>query len=525
MKKALILFGVAMVFCGWKAVAQTPTFSDNIAAIVYSNCTKCHREGGIGPFKLESYQDVMNNGLAIKAAVTAGYMPPWPPDTTYSRFSHERTINSQQINDIATWVDAGMPEGNPSNAPQPPTFSNASELSQTPSVTHRIPTYTITSAQDDYRAFVIQNPATVDQAITEVEFMPGNRKIVHHILMYYDTTEICKQLDDSDPLPGYTAFGGIGNSNAKQVGGWVPGAGPLKLPTNFGMPSYAHGYYVIQIHYAPGSAGMKDSTQFNLVYKPITPTMREVYQLPILNHFTSLSNGPLFVAANQKKKFLENFQLPFPISVLGITPHMHLIGRDKTVWAKKPGQDTLKLIRIKDWNFNWQGQYNFRKMLTLSAGTLIHSESNYDNTASNPYNPNDPPQNVTAGESTVNEMMMTFFAFVSYSPGDENIILDSTLVLEKKGKVVHTELGWRLFPNPTKNELFIVRELLEDGLQPSTIEIMDALGRTVRKSTLNSDVEYLSGTYKLDVSSLRTGVYKTIITSGSKKQIRSFVKE
>ena len=253
--------------------------------------------------------------------------------------------------------------------------------------------------------------------------------------------------------------------------------------------------------------------------------MREVFQLPILNHFISLSNGPLALAPNQKKKFLENYMLPIPISVLSVAPHMHLIGRDKTVWAKKPGQDTIKIIRVKDWNFNWQGLYGFRKLLTLTAGTLLHSESNYDNTSDNPYNPNDPPQTIVAGESTVNEMMMTYFTFVSYQPGDENLILDSTQILSKKRNGNTNDLGWKLYPNPAKNELFIVRGSIENGLQASHLEIVDAMGRIVKKANLNSEMEYLSGTYQLDISGLKSGIYKAVISSGSKKQVRSFVRE
>lgn len=220
-----MFWGIAL-----KSMAQVPTFSENIASIFYNNCTTCHRTGGIGPFALEGYGDVVNNALAIKTAVVSGAMPPWPPDTTYWRgFPHERVLTQLQISQIVNWVDGNMPQGNPANEPPVPVFSSSSQLSQTPSATYRIPTYTITSNQDDYQ-FVIPNLSGMTQAVTEVEFIPANKSIVHHILVYYDTSGICQQLDDADPLPGYQAFGGIGNSNAKQIAGWVPGSPPSGCP-------------------------------------------------------------------------------------------------------------------------------------------------------------------------------------------------------------------------------------------------------------------------------------------------------
>ena len=492
--------------------AQTPTFSENIATILYSNCTSCHRSGGIGPFELQSFSDAVNNAQAIKTAITSGAMPPWPPDTTYSRFAHERTLTQQQIAQIVSWVDGNTPQGNPASEPAVPVFSTNSQLSQPASATYTIPTYTVTSNQDDYRAFVLPNLSTITQAVTEIEFMPANKSIVHHILVYYDTSGICQQLDDADPLPGYTAFGGIGNGNAKQIGGWVPGSPAVKLPGNFGMPAYKNGKYVMQIHYAPGSAGQKDSTRFSVVYKPITPTMREVYQVPILNHLTNLTNGPLYLLPNQKKKFIESQGLPIPISVLGITPHMHLIGRDKKVFAIKPGAtDTTRIIRIKDWNFNWQGQYMFKKLMLLPMGTLLRSESVYDNTADNPYNPSSPPVAVSAGESTLNEMMLTYFMFVTTHPGDEGIILDSTGMFTSVLPRKQTADDWNVYPNPAHDALFVVRQTIEEGLQTTKIEVVDALGRTVQMQGLIATGDPFPGSHRISIGHLPKGLYSVRI--------------
>lgn len=487
--------------------STVPTFSEKVATILYKNCTVCHRSGGIGPFTLENYSDAQSNGLAIKSAVQSGYMPPWPPDTSYSNFSHERVLSQQQIQDLVAWVDGGMPEGNPALTPAVPVFPGLSELSQAPSARYQMPAYTITSNQDDYRAFVIPSLLDSSKAVTEIQFFPGNKQIVHHILLFYDTSGICQGLDDADPLPGYSAFGGIGITLPKQVGGWVPGSPALKLPFPFGIPAYKNGKYVMQVHYAPGSAGQIDSTAFELIYKPIVPGMREVFQIPILNHFTSLTNGPLLLQPNQKKTFVEVQSMPIPISVLGLTPHMHLIGRNKTVYGIN-GADTMKLIRIRDWNFNWQGQYMYPKLKVLPAGTVLRAISEYDNTVNNPFNPSDPPIQVSAGESTLEEMMMTFFMFVPYMEGDEEVILDSSQLLTNTPKLTQkARPEWRLFPNPVGERLFLLPDI-RSSLAPVRARIWSAQGKLLKELVLQPGDLQRFGVYELDVKDFSTGIYR-----------------
>jgi hypothetical protein len=528
MKKTIpfLIFAVCLMFSHWASgQSGTPTFSETIAPILYKNCTVCHRTGGIGPFEIESYADAQNNGLAIRTAVQSGYMPPWPPDTTYSRFSHQRVLGQQQIADIVAWVDGGMPQGNPSLEPPLPVFSGNSELSQPASARYRMPAYTVTSDEDDYRAFVIPNLSPSTQAVTEIQFYPGNKQIVHHILLYYDTTGICQQLDNADPLPGYSAFGGIGTQQPKQMGAWVPGSPALLLPSNFGMPAYQGGKFVMQVHYAPGSAGLVDTTAFELVYKPITSSMREVFQIPILNHFTSLANGPLTLLPNQKKVFVESQILPIPISVLGVTPHMHLIGRNKKVYALKPlSTDTVRIVRIPDWNFNWQGQYMYPRPLVLPAGTTLRSESLYDNTSQNPFNPSNPPQAVFAGESTLDEMMMTYFMFVPYQSGDENLVLDSGVVTSVAPVFRNKdEIGWTLCPNPSLGDFFLVPGI-KASLEPAFYEVVDARGKKVFSGKLEGGSPVWGVAHRIPSQSWKAGLYQVRIIQKSGSATFSFLK-
>ncbi|MCS7073167.1 MAG: cytochrome c, partial [Bacteroidia bacterium] len=208
-----LLFGY-FLFCT-AVSAQTPTWSEDVASIVYSKCSSCHHTGGIAPFSLMNYQEAQDNALGILNAVSSRYMPPWPPDPTYRRYAHEKFLSDAEINTIVSWINGGTPQGNPNLAPTPPTFNN-NGLLQNPDLTLTIPTYTSTATNFDiYRCFAIPSGLTTDKFLQGLEIIPGNPSIVHHVLVFVDTTGTCQQLDNNDPLPGYTSFGGVGTNNAQ----------------------------------------------------------------------------------------------------------------------------------------------------------------------------------------------------------------------------------------------------------------------------------------------------------------------
>jgi hypothetical protein len=135
--------------------------------------------------------------------------------------------------------------------------------------------------------------------------------------------------------------------------------------------------------------------------------------------------------------------------VLSVAPHMHLIGEKIKVWANKTNGDTIRMIDIPHWDFHWQGSYYFQKPVVVDPGTTLKATATYNNTTSNPHNPNNPPQTITLGEATINEMMLVYFAFTAYQPGDENIILDSSLLTTpaSNNNIIIKRL--KIFPNPT----------------------------------------------------------------------------
>ncbi len=405
--------------------AQNINWAEDISCLLYTHCTSCHNPNGIAPFSLMDYTDAYNLRFSIQYSVVNEIMPPWSADPNYVSFAHERVLSPEEIQMIDDWVNEGAPEGDPQLAPIPPTY-NSSEQITSPDWVAQATTYTSQASNyDEYRCFAISNPFNTDKYITALEVVPGNIEIVHHVLIFKDNTNTPLNNDNGD---GYSCFGGTGSSGSDFIGGWTPGQGAINFPDGMGIKLEAGETIVLQTHYPAGSAGQIDNgTKVNFSFSD-TPIIREVFNDAVLNHFTSLSNGPLNIPANTTQTFYADYTIPANVTVLSIYPHMHLIGRSINVYAVTPGGENIPLIDIPEWNFEWQNSYDYRQPIYLPAGTTIFSEAFYDNTTNNPFNPNNPPQNVSAGEATTDEMMVVFFSYLPYLSGDENIIIDTSSV-------------------------------------------------------------------------------------------------
>ncbi|MFN8352551.1 MAG: hypothetical protein U0U25_13880 [Flavobacteriales bacterium] len=407
------------------AHGQSPTWADDVACIVYSHCTSCHHPGAIGGEHLDlmTYAAAALDAESIAESVQDRSMPPWPPDQAYRALAHARTISQEEIDIIAAWAAAGAPEGEPGNAPPPPVYTNAAEITA-PDVSVIMDEYVIPPISTDlYRCFVLPTGTTADHFIQRLEVIPGNRQVVHHVLVYQDTTGQAAALDAADIDPGYTAFGGIGVNDAKLIGIWVPGSPVLSTPAGMGIKLFAGADLVIQVHYPADSDAQSDSTRVNIAYAPPGFT-REIAIAPALDHLITITDGPLIIPPNEVRTFHAQYTIPIPVAVTAVGPHAHLLGRSMRSWAITPAQDSVPLISIPDWDFHWQGMYEFRNPVYLPAGTVLHGEATYDNTTNNPENPNDPPNWVFLGEGTTDEMMLFYFAYTFGFPSDTLIVVD-----------------------------------------------------------------------------------------------------
>jgi len=391
------------------------TFNNQVVRIFQQHCQTCHRPGNVAPFSLMSYADARPWARAIREAVLLKTMPPWKPVDAHGVFQGERSLTDQEIQTISDWVNNGAGEGAASDLPQPISFPETWSLG-TPDITLQPSgSFAVPKGSDDiYRCFPMPVNSTSDVYVRGYEVIPGNRAIVHHVLLFTDERGDSEALDNADPEPGYTCFGGAGFFNGLGgVGGWVPGSSPEKFPLGTGVRIPKGSRVVMQVHYslanfsqtstaAPGP----DLTRVGLYTSPVP--LEEVTFLPVVNPFLSIPPG----ASHYKVTAV--LPISRTVELISIAPHMHLLGREATIEAILPGKtEPLQLIRIADWNFQWQGDYLYREPIILPAGTIVQLTAYYDNSLNNPRNPTNPPVTVRWGERTVDEMALTFLTVKS----------------------------------------------------------------------------------------------------------------
>ena len=500
------------------AAAQAPTWADDVACIVYSHCTNCHHPGGIGGEHLDltTYSTAHAHRDDIAAYTTYRAMPPWPPDESYRELAHERTLTQDEIDIIAAWAAADGPEGNMANAPSVPVYTTGAEI-LVPDITVRMEDYVIPpSSEDLYRCFVLDIDNTADHFIKRLEVIPGNREVVHHVLVYQDTTGQAQVLDDADPDVGYTSFGGIGVDNVPLVGIWVPGAPVLSTPEGMGIKLYAGADLVVQVHYPAGSEFQMDSTRVNLEFSSGSFT-RELDIIPALDHLFTIQDGPLVIPPNEVRTFHSQFTTPIPTTITAIGPHAHLLCTSMKAFAVTPDNDTVPLIDIPEWDFHWQGMYEFRRPIYLPTGTVLHGEATYDNTTANADNPNDPPAWVTLGEATTDEMMLFYFAYTFGFPADTLIMVDDgSHPAHHEGCATDFNIGMvdsgtavqvRIAPVPAHDRITLWAEL-----PGASFRLVDTQGREALRAPLPQggavvDVSHLArGTFIAEIRGARGGV-------------------
>ncbi|HKK88401.1 MAG TPA: T9SS type A sorting domain-containing protein [Saprospiraceae bacterium] len=505
MKHILIYLFVMTTCCSLHAQASqhTPTWTDGISCIIYSHCSGCHNDKGIAPFPLMTYEDAFANRFSIAASVQSGSMPPFPASQKKVKYAHDNTLTDHEIDEIVDWVNNFAPFGDLSQEMDTPVFDSEFEMNN-PGQVLKMPTYTVNTDKDLYRVFVLPVNNTETKYIESIEIYPGNRDIVHHALVFKDTSDVALQLDAQDPGPGYTLFGGTGSPHADLFAGYVPGQGMTTYPEGFGAQLDPNSKILIQIHYPGYTYNEVDSTQVRLKFSD--QPLRNVFTIPALNHGNSLTNGPLFIPAGEKRTFFSQFRAPLNFTVTSVLPHMHLIGSSIKAFGVTPTGDTIHLVDVPEWDFHWQKFYQFEQPVVIPAGTMIYGEASYDNTSDNPENPSNPPVDVSRGEGTNDEMMLVYFNVTPSLPGDQDIIVDTAAHWahymdcdEKLTAVTDARYNnLKLFPNPVRQQLFYDFSQVEGTF---SLELLTSEGTVVDRHQAIG----LKG--RIDVGHLSPGVY------------------
>lgn len=487
-----ILIFAAVLFISKQNFAQQ-TWNEKVSCIMFTHCTSCHNANGIGPGDFTKYQNVVNSSSAVLNAIQNKRMPPYPPNE-FQRYTHERKLSQDEITTITDWVNNGTPLGT-APAPTQPFYAQGATM-QNPDLVIAMPTYTInTLGGDVYRCFPIPVNLGTDKNAVEIEVVPGNRKVVHHVLVFQDSSSVPTALDNADPGPGYSS-GGTGSNASVLFSAWVPGQTPQKFANNFGMRIKGNTTMVMQIHYPSGILNEVDSTKVYIKFT--SAAVRNLTLSPLLNHGPTLQNGPLTIPANQTKTFEAKFTAPINATVFAVAPHMHKVGTSFKSFAVTPINDTIPFIDIPKWDFNWQGSYNFRKGIKVPIGSKLYAFANYDNTMANSNNPNNPPITVNLGEGTSDEMMLEYFTYTAYQTGDENLVVDTSNApnyfnfCNKPLSIEAPREQFSITPNPS-NGIFTINNNLN-----SEIVIYTLAGLKIHPSIMNNQI---------DLSNYPAGIY------------------
>lgn len=445
MYRLLFLFVISIAVVSCQDSRTRPTFARDIAPIIYTNCSPCHRPNQIGHFNLLSYTDVRTNANKILYTVKNRLMPPWPADPHYTSFVGEKVLTPEEIEQIETWVSLSCPLGDSNDMPPLPAFPIGSMMG-IPDL--HIPVRPVSLSgnyTDQFLVVKVPFELPADTFISMVEFVPGNTKVVHHVngdlvrfdfdkkKDVYDGALVDNLVWDSTIRQTYKKIGLLHDDDsyptlARSVVNYLPGVMAQKYPDGIGgwRVNRKNAFVLADIHYGPTVDDVWDSSYINIFYaKSIPKRPLQEFQLGTLG--VSPIVPPLIIAPDKVSTFRSSCVIPKDISILTINPHMHLLGKSFLAYALTPENDTIRLIRIPSWDFNWQNFYTFKKMLKIPAGSTICIEGVFDNTKENSFNPNTPPKEVRDNNGsmrTTDEMFQFIITYLPYEEGDEMISLE-----------------------------------------------------------------------------------------------------
>jgi hypothetical protein len=430
----ILLFAGASVQAGEKT---TPTFSKDIAPILFGQCATCHRPGEAAPFSLLTYQDAQKRGKLIAQVTQSKQMPPWKAETGDVTFRNDRRLKEEQIAVLQQWVAAGMPEGNKKDLPAPPTFTSEWLLGKPDLVVKMPKAYRVPAeGRDIYRNFAISLGLKEDKWVRAIDFRPSAASVVHHTLFFLDTTGTAAKAEaDSGQvgtsgamsalgrggkgkggLGSLAALGGGGGSQIGNLGGWALGAQARSLPDGLAYHLPKGADLLLSTHFHPSGKAEDEASSVAFYFADKPPAQRFMgLQIPFA--FGILAG--IDIPAGKKDFSIEDsYVLPVNVKAFGISAHAHYIAKDFKVTATLPDGKTKTLLRIPDWDFGWQEQYRFQEFIDLPKGTKVHAKITYDNSAENPRNPTNPPRRVRWGKESTDEMGSITLQVVAAKEGE-----------------------------------------------------------------------------------------------------------
>jgi hypothetical protein len=420
------------VFTASLAMGQNPTFYKDVVPVLEKHCQECHRPGEIAPMSLLTYNDARPWAKAIKEAVLTHKMPPWFADPHVGKFANDRSLTQAEIDTLVGWVDGGAKPGEPKDAPPPLSFAEGWTIGKPDMVLDTGVDFKVPAKGTiDYTYFVVPTGFTEDKWIKDIEVLPGNKTVVHHIVLYArpkgsrfvaDAKPGVPFAPSNDgrgpqgerpPQSDRASLYGINGGAYEMVSVFVPGGVAYKTLPGQARLIPASSDLIFQIHYtANGKEGM-DRSRVGITFAKGTPRER------VVNAFI-MNNSLRIPPGDGNHRVDGKVTLQQTVKLQTMFPHMHVRGKSFEYTATLPNGEAKVLLDVPKYNFNWQLTYALDQPLTLPAGTVLQATAYYDNSPNNPYNP-DPAKEVYWGDQTWEEMLAGFVDFaipVGMNPAD-----------------------------------------------------------------------------------------------------------
>jgi mono/diheme cytochrome c family protein/peroxiredoxin len=375
------------------------TYTKQVSRVIQKNCQECHRPGQVGPIALLNYEDALAWSETIREVVTEGRMPPWHADPKHGEFANDRRLTPADRSALLAWIEGGCPKGDDKDLPPERTFPEGWTIGKPDAVYSMQDAFTVPAKAGDrgveYKYFEVPTNFATDVWVQAAEAKPGNRALVHHIIVFIRPPAGSPDRDKEDHLGD----------------GFLTGYAPGDMPTVY-APGTAKriprgSTLVFQMHYTPNGTAGEDRSCVGIIFARTSPRR--------LARTRGIDQPALQIPAGAK-----NFEVTSTTTfrreaeLIGFMPHMHLRGKDFEYVAVYPGGRKEVLLRVPRYDFAWQSGYRLKKPLKVPAGTRIECTAHFDNSAGNPNNP-DPTKPVAWGDQTWEEMMIGFvdYAYTS----------------------------------------------------------------------------------------------------------------
>jgi len=390
-------------FPAGKTVPASPTFSKDVAPILFNRCAECHRKGEAAPMQLMTYKEVRPWAKAIRERVIARAMPPWFADPAHGKFSNDRSLSQREIETVTAWVDAGAPEGDPKQLPAAPQYVEGWSIGKPDQVFELAEEVAVpATGVIPYRYYTVDPGFTEDKWVQSAEVRPGDRAVVHHVIVTI--------------LEPGSGAGSSGQTGRPSLVGFAPGDQPMQLSPGIAKLVKAGSKLVFQMHYTPNGKAATDRTRVGVIFAK--EPVRQAHRGGMIPNF--MFKIPPGEPSHEVKS---SWTAKQDVLLTGLMPHMHVRGKDFLYTALYPDGTSEVLLKVPRYDFNWQLNYQFAEPKLLPKGTRIDCVAHFDNSPNNKFNP-DPTTQVKWGDQTWEEMMIGFFNFVL---PDENLLLSQTL--------------------------------------------------------------------------------------------------